>query len=233
MTLDGVREIPGQGLEWQGPDGLWRLGSTRFTGQCDSGAAVLTLYLLDPSGQATSFEFADPLRSDAAAIVAELKKIGPVEIWSGDRAATVAECAHRVGIEHWHAQQLPTDKVRRLEELREAGKHVLMIGDGINDAPALRAAAVSMAPASGAEIAQNAADLVFQGDRLAPVMGAIRTARVADRLVRQNLMISLTYNLAAVPLAIFGLVTPLIAAVAMSSSSIIVVLNALRVGRVK
>ena len=233
MTLDGVREIPGQGLEWQGPDGLWRLGSTRFTGQSDSGAAVLTLYLLDPSGQVTSFEFADPLRSDAAAIVAELKKIGPVEIWSGDRAATVAECAHRVGIEHWHAQQLPTDKVRRLEELREAGKHVLMIGDGINDAPALRAAAVSMAPASGAEIAQNAADLVFQGDLLAPVMGAIRIARVADRLVRQNLMISLTYNLAAVPLAIFGLVTPLIAAVAMSSSSIIVVLNALRAGRVR
>jgi Cu2+-exporting ATPase len=233
MTLDGVREIPGQGLEWAGPDGIWRLGSTRFTGQSDNGTATMMLFLRDPQGGATSFEFADPLRDDAAAVVAALQEVGPVEIWSGDRASTVAHCAETVGIADWHAQALPTDKVARLEALRAAGRHVLMIGDGINDAPALRAAAVSMAPASGAEIAQNAADLVFQGDHLAPVLRALRTAKAADRLVRQNLAISLTYNLAAVPLAIMGLVTPLIAAVAMSSSSIIVVLNALRVGRAR
>ncbi|WP_374650893.1 heavy metal translocating P-type ATPase [Dongia sp.] len=233
MTLEGVREVPGYGLEWDGPDGTWRLGSARFTGQGDNGSAAMTLYLRDPAGHATSFEFTDPLRGDAAATIAELKKIGPVEIWSGDRPATVAECAAAVGIEIWHAQQLPTDKVGRLEALRAAGRHVLMIGDGINDAPALRAASVSMAPASGAEIAQNAADLVFQGDRLEPVLTAIRTAGAADRLVRQNLLVSLTYNLAAVPLAILGLVTPLVAAIAMSSSSIIVVLNALRVGRAR
>ncbi len=231
MTLDGVREVPGLGLEWQGPDGLWRLGSARFTGQPDSGSAAMILYLVDPNGTATSFEFVDPLRPDAAAVVSALESIGPVEIWSGDRMATVAECAAAVGIRDWHAQQMPADKVRRLEELRAAGKHVLMIGDGINDAPALRAAAVSMAPASGAEIAQNAADLVFQGERLAPVLVALRTSKTADRLVRQNLAISLLYNLSAVPLAILGFVTPLIAAVAMSSSSIIVVLNALRAGR--
>ncbi|MBI2254654.1 MAG: cadmium-translocating P-type ATPase [Proteobacteria bacterium] len=233
MTLDGVREIPGQGLEWEGPDGIWRLGSTRFTGQRDNGSAAMTLYLLDPQGHATVFEFTDPLRDDAAEIVAALEAIGPVEIWSGDRAPTVEACAEAVGIADWHAQALPTDKVARLEALRTDGRHVLMIGDGINDAPALRAAAVSMAPASGAEIAQNAADLVFQGDHLAPVLIALNTAKTADRLVRQNLGISLAYNLAAVPLAILGLVTPLIAALAMSSSSIVVVLNALRAGRVK
>jgi Cu2+-exporting ATPase len=233
VALDGVKEIPGQGLEWRGPDGFWRLGSARFTGQADSGSAAMTLWLVDPAGKGTSFQFVDPLRSDVHAVVEALKRIGPVEIWSGDRMATVAATAEMVGIADWHAQQLPTDKVQRLEQLRAEGKHVLMIGDGINDAPALRAAAVSMAPANGAEIAQNAADLVFQGDRLAPVLTTLRTALVADRLVRQNLVISLTYNLAAVPLAILGVVTPLVAAVAMSSSSIIVVLNALRGGRVE
>ncbi|WP_374378437.1 heavy metal translocating P-type ATPase [Dongia sp.] len=233
MKLDNVREVPGQGLEWDGPDGTWRLGSTRFTGQADDGSSVMTLYLRDPSGQATRFEFVDPLRPDAAETIAALRQIGPVEIWSGDRMPTVADCADAVGVTEWHAQQMPADKVRRLEELRAEGKHVLMIGDGINDAPALRAASVSMAPASGAEIAQNAADLVFQGDRLGPLVTAWQTAKAADRLVRQNLIISLIYNLAAVPLAIVGLVTPLIAAVAMSSSSIIVVLNSLRVGRVR
>jgi Cu2+-exporting ATPase len=233
VALDGVKEIPGQGLEWVGPDGTWRLGSTRFTGQAESESAAMTLWLVDPAGQGTSFQFVDPLRSDAAAVIEALKRIGPVEIWSGDRMATVAATAAAVKVDAWHAQQLPTDKVRRLEQLRADGKHVLMIGDGINDAPALRAAAVSMAPANGAEIAQNAADLVFQGDRLAPVMTALLTANVADRLVRQNLLISLTYNLAAVPLAILGLVTPLVAAVAMSTSSIVVVLNALRAGRLR
>ena len=206
-------------------------GNPSATWAPDSGSAAMILYLVDPNGTATSFEFVDPLRPDAAAVVSALESIGPVEIWSGDRMATVAECAAAVGIRDWHAQQMPADKVRRLEELRAAGKHVLMIGDGINDAPALRAAAVSMAPASGAEIAQNAADLVFQGERLAPVLVALRTSKTADRLVRQNLAISLLYNLSAVPLAILGFVTPLIAAVAMSSSSIIVVLNALRAGR--
>nr|WP_298690076.1 heavy metal translocating P-type ATPase [uncultured Dongia sp.] len=233
VALDGVREIPGQGLEWAGSDGVWRLGSTRFTGQAETATAAMTLWLVDPAGQATSFHFVDPLRRDAAEIIAQLKAIGPVEIWSGDRSATVGATAALVGIDDWHAQQMPADKVRRLEDLRAQGKHVLMIGDGINDAPALRAATVSMAPANAAEIAQNAADLVFQGDLLAPVITARRMARVVDRLVRQNLIISLTYNLAAVPLAILGLVTPLVAAVAMSSSSIIVVLNALRAGRLK
>lgn len=233
VALEGVREVPGRGLEWRGPDGVWRLGSASFTGQIETASAEMTLWLVDPAGQSAWFQFVDPLRRDASDIIKALKKIGPVEIWSGDRAATVAATAAMVVIDDWHAGQMPADKVQRLEQLRAAGKHVLMIGDGINDAPALRAAAVSMAPANGAEIAQNAADLVFQGDLLAPIMTAVQIAGRADRLVRQNLAISLTYNLAAVPLAIFGLVTPLVAAVAMSSSSIIVVLNALRAGKLR
>jgi len=233
VAVENVREMPGQGLEWDGPDGTWRLGSAKFTGQQETFSTALTLWLVGPNEQRATFQFVDPMRADAVDVITRLQKLGPVEICSGDRMATVAATAAAAGIRTWRAQQLPADKVRRLEELRAQGKHVLMIGDGINDAPALRAAAISMAPASGADIAQNAADLVFQGDYLAPVLLAVDAARKADLLVRQNLAISLTYNLAAVPLAILGMVTPLIAAVAMSSSSIIVVLNALRIGRLK
>lgn len=231
VALDGVKELPGLGLEWAGPDGLWRLGSARFTGQPASPQAVQTLWLAEPDGAATRFEFSDPLRPDAAEAIAALNRMADVEICSGDRVEAVAAIAKLAGIDHFRAAQMPGEKVRRLETLRAAGKHVLMVGDGLNDAPALRAAMVSMAPGSGAEISQNAADLVFQGDRLGGVVLALKVARAADRLVRQNLALALTYNLAAVPLATFGYVTPLVAALAMSSSSLIVILNALRLAR--
>lgn len=173
--------------------------------------------------------FADRLRPDAVATVAALQARGlAVELLSGDREATVAEVARQAGIATWRAGCLPTEKCARLEELAAAGRKVLMVGDGLNDAPALALCHASMSPSHGAEISQTAADFVFQGHGLRAVLVALQTARRADALVKQNIALAAVYNVIAVPIALFGLVTPLIAAVAMSSSSIVVTLNALR-----
>jgi Cu2+-exporting ATPase len=140
----------------------------------------------------------------------------------------VAHVAALLGIGDWRADCTPADKARRLAELRMAGRKVLMIGDGLNDAPALAGAFASISPAAAADISRTAADLIFQGDRLGPVVEAISVARGARRLVWQNFALAALYNLVAVPVAVAGLVTPLIAAAAMSASSIAVTLNALR-----
>ena len=143
------------------------------------------------------------------------------------RSAKVAEA---LGIRHWQGSAKPAEKVQRLEQLAENDR-VLMVGDGLNDAAALSAAHVSLSPASAIDISQAAADAVFQGNRLSPVIETVITARRAASLVQQNLSLALGYNLLTIPLAVAGLVTPLIAAVCMSASSLIVVGNALRFGR--
>ena len=170
-----------------------------------------------------------PMRQGA---IATLIKAGiEVEILSGDREPAVRHAAETLGIHEWRAGVTPADKIARIEELKRRGVKVLMVGDGMNDAPALAAAHVSMSPVSATHLSQATADLVFLGDRLAPVVTAIGFSRKALRLMRQNLWLAAGYNLLAVPLAIAGLATPLVAAAAMSGSSLLVILNALRAHR--
>ncbi len=224
----GVLERPGEGLQC----GETRLGSARFCGlggTADDGRSEL--WFARPGQAPVRFAFADGLRPDARAVVAELRRRGlTVELLSGDRPAAVARAAAEAGLDQWRAEISPAAKAERLAELAAQGKRVVMVGDGLNDAPALAAAHASISPATAAEATQNSADAVFQGDALQPVVDIIEVARRTDRLVRQNLALALLYNLSAVPLAILGEVTPLIAAVAMSSSSVLVIGNALRLG---
>ncbi len=228
-----VREYPGLGLAMTDSHGETRLGSRlfcRITGKPEDNAPEI--WLAVPGWKPVRFRFSDALRPDALQVIDGLHRHGlTVQLLSGDRRAAVRDVAERLDIADWLADCTPASKEQHLAALRAAGRHVLMVGDGLNDAPALAAADVSLSPASAADVSQTAADAVFQGEGLAPVLELLGIARRADRLVRQNITIAIAYNLLAVPLAMAGLVTPLIAAVAMSSSSVLVIANALRLGR--
>ncbi len=231
-SRDGVVEVPGEGLAADAA----RLGRFSFSVGV-SGAPPPPAHgpelwwRRDAASSPVRFSFTQRLRPDAAATVAALRRMGlAVRVLSGDRAEAVAKAASEAGIDDWRADCRPADKVAELAAMGAAGHRVLMVGDGLNDAPALAAALVSLSPASAADIAQTAADAVFQGDRLAPVAEVLRVARRAGRLVRGNFAAAILYNCVTVPLAMAGLVTPLIAAAAMSTSSLVVMLNALRLG---
>jgi Cu2+-exporting ATPase len=175
------------------------------------------------------FAIQQALRSDAAETVRGLKALGlDVEILSGDRPSPVAEAARSLGVETFHAGMTPADKIHHLKALAAKGHKVLMVGDGLNDAPALAAAHVSLSPVTAVHLTQAAADAVFLGSKLAPVLAAVGLSRRARGLMIQNLWLAVVYNAIAVPLAIAGYATPLVAALAMSGSSVIVTLNALR-----
>jgi Cu2+-exporting ATPase len=170
------------------------------------------------------------LRPAAGSTLAALsaRHIDP-RIVSGDRSDAVAGVARVLGISNWKSGVGPKEKAEELNSLKTAGHHVLMVGDGINDAAALSLAHVSMSPASASDAAQSAADIVFNGASLSPVVAAVDVARQSRRRVLENFSVATFYNLVAVPLAACGMVTPLIAAIAMASSSLIVTLNALRI----
>ena len=172
--------------------------------------------------------FAYALRPDAADTIAALEQAGVAPgILSGDRAAAVAPVARVLGLTAQTGMS-PQDKLAAIARQAAAGHKVLMIGDGLNDGPALAAGHASIAPGSASDAGKNAADCIFLGDRLMPVAQAIRVARRTQAIVRQNFALAIGYNIVAVPLAFMGHVTPLVAAIAMSGSSLIVVGNALR-----
>lgn len=232
LTTEGVepaavtdlREEPGQGVY-----GLWKnkpvaLERPRAAHQSISAS-------LRVGDETWPVPFADHLRDDAAEALGTLAEQGmEARILSGDRSAAVSEVARQLGL-FARANASPQDKLVELEQLRSQGHVPLMIGDGLNDGPALAAAHASIAPSTASDASQQAADAVFIGAKLMPVALAVRVARRTMQIVRQNFTLAIGYNILAVPLALFGYVTPLIAAIAMSMSSLIVVANSLRLAR--
>ena len=224
----GAEEIPGCGLKRSLKQGEERIGSAEWCG-VESGGEESEVWYRRDSQAPVRFRFDDRVRSDAGDVVAALKGRGyRLALLSGDRIAVVERIAREVGIETWRAELKPTDKIAWLDQRAAEGRKVLMVGDGLNDAPALAAAHASMSPASAADISQRAADFIFQGEKLAPILDAISTAKQARSMALQNFAVALVYNVVCVPLAMAGMVTPLIAAIAMSTSSILVTANAAR-----
>ncbi|MEQ9256257.1 MAG: heavy metal translocating P-type ATPase [Alphaproteobacteria bacterium] len=234
----GSADSDGASHSEPGPDrsegGLRNAGGEAGTGGDGEPAAPAgpELWIRDGDAPPRRLCFVDQPRSDAASVVRGLQGQGlGVSLLSGDRPVVVQAVARHTGIDDWAGALPPAGKISRIQALAASGRRVLMVGDGLNDAPALAAAWVSMSPASAADISQTAADLVFQGERLAPVHEALAVARKARRLVLQNFGLAVAYNLVAVPVAALGLASPLVAAVAMSASSLLVTLNALRLHR--
>lgn len=223
-TLTAIREIPGSGVYAMAGQRAVSLGRPDY----DVAHAGMAALLLIDGLAALTVHFTDQIRKEAAETVAELSRMGiESSIVSGDRATAVAPVARALGLTA-QTSMLPEDKLDAIARQKKAGHHILMVGDGLNDGPALAAGHASIAPASASDVGQNAADVVFLSDALSPVATALHAARRTQQIVKQNFALAIGYNVIAVPLAISGHVTPLIAAAAMSGSSLIVVANALR-----
>ncbi len=228
--LADARETPGQGVTAPYEGGEVRLGSAAFCGVDDpaTGAEGSALFIRQGERFARLL-IRQTLRPDAAEIVAALRAKGyRLAILSGDRPEAVAPIARLLGVENWRGGQKPADKIAFIEQLKAEGAQILMVGDGLNDAPALAAAHASLSPIDAVHLTQAQADAVFLGEKLAPVAAALDIARRARALMKQNLALAIGYNIIAVPAAMSGHASPLFAALAMSGSSVLVTLNALR-----
>jgi len=224
LTLTDVEELPGVGMSgtFEG-----RKVELRRPEKVSGTAVALTV----EGGPTRLVTFADQLRPGAAQALEEMNRLGiSASIISGDNADAVDRVAGELGLTARSAVS-PADKQEAIADLQAEGGRVLMVGDGLNDGPALAAANASMAPGSASDVGMQAADFVFMQDSLLSIPRAVRASRATMRIVRQNFGLAITYNVFAIPLALLGMVTPLVAAIAMSASSLIVVANSLRLVR--
>ena len=228
-----VREHAGLGLEAEINGITLRLGSAEWAGaQHQTEDGRLPIWYSENGGQAYRFDFEDALRPGSRQIAARLKSRGlDVEILSGDREEAVADVARRLGIEHWTAGASPSGKAARLDVLKAQGRKVLMIGDGLNDAGSLALAHASLAPGGAMDVSKSASDAVYTGASLEAILTIIDMARNARIRMLQNFSLAALYNMIAVPVAVAGFATPLVAAIAMSASSLVVTLNPIRPAR--
>jgi Cu2+-exporting ATPase len=237
-----VRTFAGDGVEGSVNGRLLRIGRPQFVAalhgqplprEIDYAPDAVTVVALgDSRGWLALFMLDDIVRHDAPALIRALKDAGvQVALLSGDRPQRAAHTAAELGITQCRGGATPADKLAYVRELQSRGAIVAMVGDGVNDAPVLAQAQVSIAPGGGTPLAQVSADIILMGDRLEALSSTVHASRQALRVIRQNLAWAVAYNAIALPLAIAGMVTPLFAAIGMSTSSLVVVVNALRLAR--
>ncbi len=232
-----VSASAGQGIEGWVDGDRFRIGTPDYVaalqahgaGQSATGRPADGVYLGDQDGYLARFVFADQLREQAGAALQALRGLGlEIELLSGDQPAAVEAVARELGVSRYQSRCRPQDKLARITQLQHQGAVVAMVGDGVNDAPVLAGAQVSLAMGGGTQLAHASADMVLLSEKLPHLVDAVRTSRRTLQIIRQNLAWALLYNLLAVPLAAAGWVAPWMAAIGMSGSSLVVVLNALR-----
>ena len=231
-VIDNVKEIAGQGLSGQLDNHRVKFGSAHFVGVPKGQHRNAASWLKVGGGAPVPFFFQDSLRGDARGCLQALDTAGiRIEMISGDDVSVTQETAEILGLKHWKGEVSPKEKMKIIHQRIQESRFPLMVGDGINDAPALAAANSSASLTGASDISRSASDIILQGDNLAALPKAIHVAQQAQRRVIENLSLAVIYNLMAIPLAVFGFVNPLIAALAMSGSSLLVMLNALRMVR--
>jgi Cu2+-exporting ATPase len=232
----GAGNIPGQGVVGFINGKPYRLGNASLHGglackldETDHPAGATVIWLSDEQHLLAAFVLADTARPQAAELLLRLQQQGmKVSILSGDSQQAVAHFAQALGISNWQAGLSPEQKLGELRELQQRGEIVAMVGDGVNDAPVLAGAQVSIAMGSGTQMARATGDVVLLTENLLEIEHAVTTSRFGISVIRQNFAWALAYNLVALPFAATGLISPWMAAIGMSVSSLIVVLNALR-----
>lgn len=238
VELDAVREVPGFGVEGRLNDKIARLGRVDWVNeivktQAQSSPTEGVAFAIEDQAPGHFF-LEETLRQDATEAVSLLGNTGNrIEILSGDSETPVRKIAQLLGIQDIYFGETPKSKFAHIQDLQASGNKVVMVGDGINDAPSLAAGHASIAPATAADVGRQASDFVFTRDSLMAIPFALTIAKRAGQIIRQNFGLAILYNCIAVPLAICGYITPLVAAIAMSASSIVVVTNSLRLLRTK
>lgn len=239
FIAQNVKEIPGGGLigvvkDWQGvAESEIKLGSARHCSiDIEERMEQSALYIADESGWLATFSLQEAVRADAAKTVEMLHASGiDVHVLSGDKQRAVENIAQLVGIRHLHAECTPQDKWMIIKQLQTAGRHVVMVGDGLNDAPVLAGAEASIAVGQAVPLAQVQSDFVLLSEQLSSVTELIQRAKQTLKVVKQNLLWAAIYNAICVPLAVVGLLPAWLAGLGMAGSSLFVVINALRLSK--
>jgi Cu2+-exporting ATPase len=233
LKIIDLKEVLGRGLKGTLDGKIILLGNQKLLSDygvhLDSQSDLMSFFLYQEGRNPVLFHFEDSLRDDTQTVLSHLKNKGMgLILLSGDRNSVVKKVAKNLSFDRIYGDLNPTHKYKILETMKKDNHQILMVGDGLNDAPVLAGADVSMAPGTAIDMAQNATDIIFMGNDLKPVEIAHAMAIKTQKIIKQNFTIALVYNMIAIPMAFMGIVTPMIAAIAMSGSSILVILNSFR-----